>query len=111
VSRIPDPAGPVFHALADPTRRRMVGYLAEGETLTATELGERLSMSRQAAAKHLSLLAEAGLVESARTGKEVRYRLTPRPFSDAVTWMADVGGEWDERLARLGRFLDGRRRR
>ena len=108
MSRPRDPAGAVFHALADPTRRRMVGELAERQELTATELGARVSISRQAAAKHLALLADAGLVASAREGREVRYRLTPRPMADAISWIGDVGGTWDERLSRLTRHLRDR---
>ena len=56
-------------------------------------------------AKHLGSLAGAELVESSRSGREVRYRLTPEPLSDAVAWMADVGAQWDTRLAALDRAL------
>ena len=51
--------------------------------------------------KHLNTLAEAGLLEREREGRDVRYRVTPEPLSDAVTWIAEVGGEWDARLAAL----------
>lgn len=51
--------------------------------------------------KHLRALAAAGLATSARQGREVRYRLTPAPLSEAAAWMAGVGAEWDERLAAL----------
>ena len=57
----------------------------------------------QAVLKHLSALSEAGLLGRERAGREVRYRVTPAPLSEAVSWMADVGGEWDARLAALKR--------
>jgi DNA-binding transcriptional ArsR family regulator len=87
----------VFGALADPSRRQVIDYLAEQGTATATELTGELPMTRQAVAKHLATLADAGLVESERLGRETRYRLT------------EAGEEWDERLDALRRHL-GRRR-
>jgi DNA-binding transcriptional ArsR family regulator len=98
---VSDPAGAVFGALADPTRRFVVRCLAEGGPVTATELAERLPITRQAIAKHLAALHEAGLVERAKEGRETRYRLTPDPFTDAVAWMADVGAGWERRLDAL----------
>ena len=61
----------------------------------------RAPVSRQAINKHLASLAAAGLVADRRVGREVRYRVTPAPMSEAMTWMATVGGEWDARLAAL----------
>ena len=88
-----DPLGQVFGALADPSRRQVIGYLSERGTATATELTGELPMTRQAVAKHLATLADAGLVESERLGRETRYRLT------------DAGAEWDDRLDALKRHL------
>ena len=100
-----DRADAVFSALADPTRRRVVRCLAEDGPATATELAGRLPVTRQAVAKHLGALGDAGLVEGERTGRELRYRLTPEPLTDAVAWMSDVGARWDRRLAALRRHL------
>ena len=98
----------VFAALADPTRRRLLGRLAEEQSATATELAASEPVSRQAIVKHLRSLDEAGLVTPSRTGREVRYALTPEPLGDAVGWMATVGAQWDRRLARLrGRLEAG----
>jgi DNA-binding transcriptional ArsR family regulator len=88
----------VFAALADPNRRRLLGYLAERETATATELAAELPVTRQAVAKHLTALRAAGLVEPRRQGRETRYRLTPEPLAEAMTWIAEVGAQWDGRL-------------
>ena len=90
----------VFSALADPTRRRLLSAIA-AHPATATELAGELPISRQAVVKHLNTLAQAGLLEREREGRDVRYRVTPEPLSDAVTWIAEVGGEWDTRLAAL----------
>ena len=99
-----DPAGAVFQALSDPMRRRLLTEIAS-HPATATELAATLPISRQAVAKHLSSLSHAGLLARERSGRDVRYRVTPEPLSDAVGWMAQVGGQWDERLARLARAL------
>jgi len=93
--------GPVFAALADPTRREVVRSLAERPGLTASHLAGELPISRQAVAKHLGALSSAGLVHARREGRETRYTLTPAPLAEAMEWMAAVGADWDERLARL----------
>jgi DNA-binding transcriptional ArsR family regulator len=98
---MPDDAGAVFAALADRNRRFVLETLARRETATATELAAELPVTRQAVAKHLAALDEAGLVSATRAGRESRYRLTPGPLGDAVTWLASVGAAWDERLGSL----------
>ena len=95
----------VFEALSDPTRRELLALVGRLDGATATELARELPVSRQAVSKHLSVLSSAGLVESGRSGREVRYRLTPAPLSEAMAWMAGVGAQWDARLARLERQL------
>jgi DNA-binding transcriptional ArsR family regulator len=101
----PDRAGAVFGALSDPTRRALLATIASHPEATATELATQFPISRQAVLKHLTALADAGLIDRERAGREVHYRVTPEPLSDAVSWMAEVGGEWDERLARLRRTV------
>jgi DNA-binding transcriptional ArsR family regulator len=92
----------VFYALADPTRRRLLATVAAAPA-TATQLAGELPISRQAVVKHLGALTEAGLLSRERSGREVRYRLTPEPLSEAVGWMAEVGADWDDRLAGLAK--------
>ncbi len=104
--RDPRQADAVFEALADATRRQVVRRLAEGGPATATELAGALPVTRQAVAKHLATLAEAGLVTSDRQGRELRYQLTPQPLEEAVSWMASVGGQWDDRLQALSHYLE-----
>ena len=96
----------VFAALADPTRRAVIGRLAQ-EPLSASALAGELPVSRQAVAKHLAALQRAGLVEPRRAGRETHYVLTPAPLADAMDWMAQVGASWDQRLARLAERARG----
>jgi DNA-binding transcriptional ArsR family regulator len=105
-----DDAAAVFGALGDPTRRRLLSEIADRPSLTATELATGLPISRQAVVKHLNALSDAGLLQRERAGREVRYSVTPAPLSDAVSWMAEVGGQWDQRLAALASALGDRPR-
>jgi DNA-binding transcriptional ArsR family regulator len=98
----------VFNALGDPTRRHLVEALAQHEA-TATQLASELPVTRQAVAKHLVALREAGLVESRKQGRETLYHLNPEPLDAAATWIARVGGEWDARLERLRGLVRSRR--
>jgi DNA-binding transcriptional ArsR family regulator len=93
----------VFGALADGTRRNLLARLGELGEASATDLARELPVSRQAVQKHLVTLSDAGLVAARRAGREVLYRPTPAPMSEAMAWMAEVGGQWDERLAALER--------
>jgi DNA-binding transcriptional ArsR family regulator len=99
-----DRAGAVFGALAEPMRRQLLQTIAQ-HPATATELAGALPITRQAVTKHLNSLSDAGLLERERAGRDIRYRLTPAPLSEAMSWMAQVGGQWDERLNRLSGTL------
>ena len=96
----------VFAALGDPGRRSLVEAVAASGSATATELAAKRPVSRQAVAKQLALLADAGLLRATRAGRETRYEVTPEPLEEAVAWMVDVGARWDDRLAALGRSLE-----
>ncbi len=92
----------VFIALADPTRRSILAALASHGPATATDLAERLPITRQAIAKHLALLAEVGLV-TAEPGerRRVRYRLRSAPMQIAQQFLAALARDWDGRLDAL----------
>ena len=102
-------ADAVFQALSDATRRDVMRLLSEGGSSTLGELAAGLPVTRQAVAKHLVVLADAGLVSATGDTRGRRYRLTPRPLTDAMVWMVDVGGEWDERLDALKRHVEHKR--
>ena len=104
----PDPsdgeaiAEQVFVALADPSRRAILAELAAGGHATATDLADRLPITRQAISKHLALLAEVGLV-TAEPGerRRVRYRLRSAPMQVAQQFLAALARDWDSRLDAL----------
>jgi DNA-binding transcriptional ArsR family regulator len=100
-------AAQVFTALADPTRRAILAALASGGPATATDLADRLPITRQAIAKHLALLAEAGLV-MAEPGerRRVRYRLRSAPMQVAQQFLAALARDWDGALGALKDHLD-----
>jgi DNA-binding transcriptional ArsR family regulator len=98
----------VFDALGDPTRRHIVESLSQGEA-TATQLAADLPVTRQAVAKHLTALRDAGLVESRKQGRETLYRVNAAPLDDVAAWIVRVGGEWDARLERLRTLVESRR--
>ena len=106
-----DQLGAVFAALSDPTRRRMLdAILAEGTT-SVPRLTAQLPITRQAVAKHLSALDQAGLIERVggdRSGREVHYQLRPDALHEAATWLADADAAWERRLSRLKEVLEGR---
>lgn len=97
----------VFGALGDPTRRHIVESLSNGEA-SATQLASELPVTRQAVAKHLTALRDAGLVESRRQGRETLYRVNAAPLDAAAAWIVRVGGEWDARLERLRTMVESR---
>ncbi len=102
----------VFSALGDSSRRSLVEAVAARGSATATELARELPVTRQAVAKQLAALADAGLVRGTRAGRETRYEVTPAPLEDALEWMVSVGAAWDERLLALRSSLtrQGKRR-
>jgi Predicted transcriptional regulators len=97
----------VFSALADPTRRAILAKLASGGPATATDLADGLPITRQAIAKHLALLAAAGLV-TAEHGewRRVRYRLRSGPIQVAQQFLAAMARDWERPLESLTEHLD-----
>jgi DNA-binding transcriptional ArsR family regulator len=95
----PGTVAAVFVALADPSRRQVMGVLAARGSATATAAAEELAITRQAVSKHLATLADAGLVDAQRAGREVRYQLRPAQLRLAARWLDTAAGAWDDRLA------------
>ena len=90
----------VFAALADETRWDILTRLGARE-LSASALAAELPVSRQAIAKHLIALADAGLVEPVPSGREIRYRALGARLSEVANQLDRIGSEWDARLARI----------
>jgi DNA-binding transcriptional ArsR family regulator len=91
---------PVFAALADPTRRRLLELLAAGER-SAGELAAEFDVSRPAVSRHLRVLREAGLVRARGEGQRRLYSVDPRPLDEVDDWLAHWRGFWAQRLDAL----------
>jgi DNA-binding transcriptional ArsR family regulator len=99
----------VFSALSDPSRRAILAALAAGGPATATDLATRLPITRQAIAKHMALLAEAGLVAAERgERRRVRYRLRSAPMQVAQQFLAALARDWDRPLDALQDHLNAK---
>ncbi len=94
-----------FAALSDPTRRAMLARLARGPA-SISELGEPFRMSLPAVMKHVSVLAEARLVERRKQGRVQRCTLAAKPLSEAVRWIEYFHKFWEEQFDSLERYLN-----
>lgn len=97
---------PVFAALGDETRLRLVSELCRGEALSIARLTGNSKLTRQAITKHLHVLAGAGLVRGVRRGRERRWELTPRKLVEAQRCLETISVQWDAALERLRRFVE-----
>lgn len=97
---------PVFSALADETRWSILQALGEADA-SASALAGRLPVSRQAIAKHFSVLQEVGLVEPIRVGREVRFRVIGAELSATAARLDAIGREWDRRLTAIKEIAEG----
>jgi DNA-binding transcriptional ArsR family regulator len=100
----PEQLDATFAALADRTRRAILGRLASGEA-TVTELAEPFAMSQPAVSKHLKVLERAGLVTRSRDAQRRPCRLEARPLKAATDWLADYRDYWEASYQRLDRLL------
>jgi DNA-binding transcriptional ArsR family regulator len=89
-----------FAALADPTRRAILGRLAEGEA-TVNELAEPFPISMQAVSHHLKVLEQAGLITRGRTAQLRPSRLRAEPLEEAVEWLEKYRPFWEGSFDRL----------
>jgi DNA-binding transcriptional ArsR family regulator len=90
-----------FAALADPTRRAILGRLAEGGEATVNDLAEPFPISGQAISKHLKVLERAGLITRGRTAQLRPSRLQAAPLKDAVEWLETYRRFWEGSFDRL----------
>ncbi len=96
----------LWAAVGDPTRRRVLDALLDRGEATTTTLAQGLPVTRQAVAKHLTVLGRVGLVTVERHGREMRYAVRPERLDDAAEAMARVAAQWDRRLARIKRMAE-----
>jgi DNA-binding transcriptional ArsR family regulator len=102
-----EPLDHTFHALGDPTRRGMLGLLAERGECTAGELGKPFEISQPSASKHIQVLEKAGLVSRRMTGRVHRFRLETGPMSEAEAWIVRHREFWKASLDALEGYLKG----
>ncbi len=96
-----------FAAISDPTRRGILERLRQDGALSVTELAEPLPISRQAVTKHLDILERSGLIEHEWRGRRRVHLLKAEPLQEIDDWLAPYAAAWDERLARLEKYLEG----
>lgn len=97
---------PVFAALGDPTRLRIVARLCAGGPQSITRLSEDADVTRQAVTKHLVALAGAGLARPRREGREQIWALDTRRLALARRTLEDISGQWDSAIVRLRAFVE-----
>ncbi|MGE3856939.1 MAG: ArsR/SmtB family transcription factor [Dehalococcoidia bacterium] len=101
----PDHLSVTFAALADPTRRAILGRLAAGEA-SVTEIAAPFAISLPAISKHLKVLERAGLISRTREAQWRPCRLEPVALKEVDDWVERYRALWEERLDRLGEYLD-----
>jgi DNA-binding transcriptional ArsR family regulator len=99
-------AAPVFAALGDETRLRLVARLCKGGPASVSKLTEGSDVTRQAIAKHLRVLEDAGLVRGSREGRESQWELAPERLEDARACLDAISTQWDDALERLRAFVE-----
>jgi DNA-binding transcriptional ArsR family regulator len=104
-SRVRD-AAPLFAALGDETRLRLIMRLSSGGPGSITQLSAKSDVSRQAITKHLRVLSDAGLVRSTRRGREQVWDLEPKRLADAHEYLDRISQQWDAALDRLKAFVE-----
>lgn len=99
-------SAPVFAALGDPTRLRLVARLSTGGPASISSLSDGAGVTRQAVSKHLHVLARAGIVRGTQRGREHHWELRPDRIEEARRYLNVIASQWDEALARLKTFVE-----
>ncbi len=102
----PISSAPIFAALGDKTRLRLVLRLSEDGPMSITRLTQGSTVTRQAITKHLRVMQEAGLTRSLRQGRESVWRLDLRSLEDARRYLDLISKRWDDALGRLREFVE-----
>jgi DNA-binding transcriptional ArsR family regulator len=99
-------AVPIFAALGDATRLRIVEMLGAGAPLSTTELTGTMRVTRQAVTKHLQVLADAGLVRDEKIGRERQWALSTARLREAQRHLEAISTQWDEAIGRLRAMVE-----
>ena len=101
-----DAAAPVFAALGDVTRARLVARLSAEGPLSISRLTKGTGVTRQAITKHLGALSEVGLVRDTKNGRERVFELEPKRLEKARQYLDQVSSDWDAVIGRLKEFVE-----
>jgi DNA-binding transcriptional ArsR family regulator len=97
---------PLFDALGDPNRLRIVVRLCDAGPSSTSQVTQGISITRQAATKHLVLLESVGLVTSSRRGRERLWTVQTRPLAEASDYLTQLSRRWDAAVERLRAFVE-----
>lgn len=95
----------VFQAISDPTRRVLLKRLADKD-MSIAEIAAQFPVSRTAVNKHLTILSNAGVVESRKVGRETRYTLKTKPLAEVQNYLEFFEPYWEDQLAALKNFIE-----
>lgn len=95
----------MFSALAVPTRRNILEILATSGKLSATEIGQRFSISAPAISQHLRVLTEADLLTVEKQAQRRMYGINPKKVTEVQQWAANTVDMWEQRLDALDEVL------
>jgi DNA-binding transcriptional ArsR family regulator len=99
-------AAPLFDALGDPNRLRIISRLCDDGPLSITQISYAVPVSRQAVTKHLLALQAAGLVGSHRHGRERIWEVRTKPLGEASDYLNQLSRRWDQVIERLRAFVE-----
>ena len=102
----PSSTAPLFAALGDETRLRLVSRLCKDGPMSITRLTAGTSVTRQAITKHLHVMEGTGLVRSTRHGRENVWQLEQRRLEEARRYLDLISKQWDDALGRLRKFVE-----
>src|SRR5262245_46727195 len=97
---------PVFAALGDATRLKLVGRLIDGQPRSIAQLADGLDLTRQGITKHLRVLERVGIVQVKWVGRESQFTYRREPVDRARSYLATVSAQWDDALTRLKAFVE-----
>lgn len=94
----------IFQAIADPTRRAIIGLIAL-QAMTPNALAEHFDTSRQAVSKHIKILTECELIKQEQKGREIYYRLELEKMKEIDIWLEQFRKMWETRFNQLDEVL------
>jgi DNA-binding transcriptional ArsR family regulator len=104
--KMPTSLDHTFNALADPTRRAILGALSRKPEMSVSEIAAPFDISLPAVSKHLDVLEQAGLLRRSRAGRSIFCRLEPKPMEAAMRWLSEYERFWTANLEALAQYLE-----